>query len=609
MAAGSMRAGELQIDLLKEEAIYGRPFNPEPAVCKPVLNPNPNPNPDDDAEMEGEEEDADVLVEGDEEDRPLEDYSMFEGRVRSSSVFLPEFNGMMERNWDKEYKATYEEEHHLSPIDPHNLKIVQYPCIIARGSPPRSWKCWCCGEKQAHDVQMPQEVFATAFCVAGPVKAIECLQSMADLLVQRQFADVIKKTAFCRRVRCMIAQHKLTSTNYFHWYFSGTKTGGRPRMQLERGTDRKDQGVVFADNILLLRWAFMQDPPILDEQQVKALFHWVVVNSQFVQEREKRYIATAIAVAESSTFPFKFTGAQKQSMVDRMSSIPRNYTHVVILPHILDKTRDNDRWQSMGNRLLETAFPKAADALYFLTCLTNWENQQRPRDANGRPEHRVPKGNVDDAAARKRHAALLELFTVKGFRGAITKAVAEHGDEGYQLFYAASTPTKSSVKLKKRQSCIDTHKLLTLLTGTNKRCYTYANPVKGVWASPTCGSVQADSGVHTKQRYDAVAEGLLMEGQEKQDAVSLFVDVWEAGNAVGKEKLKGKRADKSKSKACASLRPVKEHTDRQLESVNAAKRAKHKEVAMQELVRLGKHTHASIGLLACRTSPHNASLV
>lgn len=598
MAAGRMRAWELQIDLLKQEAIYGRPFNPEPAVCKPV----PNPNSDDDAELE-EEEDADVLVEGEGEegDLPLEDYSMFEGRGRSSSVFLPEFKGMMERNWDKEYKNTWEEESHLVPTDPHNIKIVQYPCIIARGSPPRSWKCWCCGEKNAHDVQMPQEVFATAFCVAGPVKAIKCLQSMADLLVQRQFADVIKRTAFCRRVRCMIAQHKLTAVNYFHWYFSGTKTGGQPRMQLERGTDRKDQGVVFADNILLLRWAFMQEPPILNEEQVKALFHWVVVNSQFVQEREKRYIATAVAVAESGTFPFKFTGAQKQSMVDRMSSIPRNYTHGVILPHILDKALDNDRWQSMGNRLLETAFPKAADALYFLTCNTNWENQQRPRDANGRPEHRVPKGN----------AALLELFTVKGFRDAITKAVAEHGDEGYQLFYAASTPTKSSVKLQKRQSCIDTHKLLTLLNGTNKRCYTYANPVKGVKASPTCGSIQADSGVHTKQRYGAVADGLLMEGQEKQDAVSLFVDVWEAGNAVGKERLKGKRADRSKSKACASLRPVKEHVDRHLESVNASKRAKHKEVAAQELVRLGKNKnkHPKIGLLACRTATHNASLV
>ena len=245
-----MSKRELQIDLLKEEAIHGRPFNLQPAVCKPV--PNPNPNPDNDADLE-EEEDTDVLVGGEEEDRPLEDYSMFEGCGRSSSVFPPEFNGMMERNWDKEYKATYEEEqHHLAPKDPHNLKIVRYPCIIARGSPLCSWQCWCCGEREAHDVQMPQEVFATAFCVSGPVKAIECLQSMADLLVQRQFAEVIEKTAFCRRVRCMIAQHKLTSENYFYWYFSGTKTGGRPRVQLERGTDRKDQGVVFSDNIMLL---------------------------------------------------------------------------------------------------------------------------------------------------------------------------------------------------------------------------------------------------------------------------------------------------------------------------------------------------------------------
>ena len=57
---------------------------------------------------------------------------------------------------------------------------------------------------------------------------------------------------------------------------------------------------------------------------------------------------------------------------------------------------------------------------------------------------------------------------------------------------------------------------------------------------------------------------------------------------MGKEKLQGKKADKTKSKACAALRPVKEHVDRNLASVNAAKRAKHEEAAAQELVSLGK---------------------
>lgn len=620
---GRMTPRQLQIDLTKEKATGGRPFNAAPAVCKPVpaaksgrggscCGSSASAASDVVEEHDDDYDDADLEVGIDAAERALHDYSMFEGRSssgRSSAVFLPEFDDMMAHNWtyEKEYKHTYEEECRLAPDDPHNIKIVDYPCVIARGTPPRGYTCWKCGANTAHDVQTPQEVYATAYCVAGPVEAIRALRAFADTLVERKYDEAIKRTAVCRNVRCMIAQHKLAAESYYYWFFSGRKTGGLPRNQLERGTDRKDQGVVFADNVLLMRWAFMQQPPILDEEQITALFHWLVVNSQFVQEREKRFIATAIAVAESGTFPFKFTPAQKQSLVDRMSSIPRNYVHQIILPHIFDLTFDKERWQSMGNRHLETACPKAVDALYFLTCLTNWDNQQRPRDADGRPEHRIPKGNE----------ALKELFTVQGFQKAVTLAVEEHGEEGYHLEYASAPPTKSSVKMSKRQSPIDTHKLLTLLTGSNKRCYTIANPVKAnknkkppyelIGAAPTCGSIQADSGVHTKQRYDGVAEGLLMTPEEKEDAVSLFVDVWKAGNPVGKEKLQSKKADPTKSKACAALRPVKEHVDRNLESVNAAKRAKHAEAAAQPMMSLGKTKHGRVGLLAAAKRPPSTS--
>ena len=620
-----MTPRNLQIDLLQLEAVGGRPFNAPPALCKPVPGPGAGVVSGRRGGSSSSSASADDVLEEDDvagleasanagadADRVLDDYSMFDGLSssgRTSTVFLPEFENLMQHNWcpDKEYNLNYEEERRLAPDDEHNIKIVKYPCVIARGSPPRSWTCFCCGTRAAHDVQMPQEVYATAYCVAGPAEAIRSLQSMGTLLVERKYDEVIKRTAVCRNVRCMIAQHKLSSENYYYWYFSGRKAGGLPRMQLERGTDRKDQGVVFADNVLLLRWAFMQDPPILDEAQIRAHFQWIVVNSQFVQEREKRFIATAIAVAESATFPFKFTPSQKQSLVDRMSSIPRNYVQRIILPFIFDLTLDNDRWQSAGNRYFETAFPKAVDALYFLSCHTNWDNQQRPRDVDGRPEHRVPKGM----------AALKELFTVKGFQKAITLAVEEHGEEGYPLEYASAPPTKSSVKMSKRDSSVDIHKLLTLLTGSNKRCYTLSNPVKAkrskedpdvlLGAAPTCGAEQADSGVHTKQRYDGVAEGLLMSAEEKEDAVSLFVDVWDAGNAVGKEKLQGKKADRTKSKACAALRPVKEHVDRNLQSVNPSKRAKHAEAAAQPMMRLGKAKHGRVGLLAAVKRPSSSS--
>ena len=75
---------------------------------------------------------------------------------------------------------------------------------------------------------------------------------------------------------------------------------------------------------------------------------------------------------------------------------------------------------------------------------------------------------------------------------------------------------------------------------------------------------------------------------------------------VGKEQLQSKKADKTKSKACAALRPVKEHVDRNLASVNAAKRAKHEEAAAQELVSLGKKKHKRVGLLAAAPRPSSS---
>ena len=490
---------------------------------------------------------------------------------------------------------------------------MEIPCVIARGSPPRDYMCWCCGERSAHDVQMPTEVYATAYCTSGPAEAVRSLVQFGKLLEKREFDEAIKHAAVCRRVHCMISQHKLTSEDYETWYFSGD-SGSEPRKQLERGTDRKDQGVVFAENVMLLRWfAQQQEPRPLSDKQIAALFHWVLVNSQFVQEREKRFIATAMAIVDSASFPYKFS--DKQSFVNKMSSIPRNYIENTILPHILDLSlTDRDRWTSWGNRLLETAFPKAPDAAYMLMCLDNWEQQNKPRDDNGRPSHRVLSSAV------KARPELEAAFTVAGFRNAVSQAVKDAHpkgtdmEHGYKLFYASAPATKSSVKMGKNQSRKDTHALLKLLTGSNKRCYTTAKGVQGKNAAPTCGSKQADSGVHTKQRYDGVAEGLLLKGEEKADAVRLFVDVWEQGNSVGKEKLQGKHADRTKAKACASLRPVELFEQRCLLAATAHKRQKKAEALATDddsMVKLGRRSPGGghISLLGARsTSSSSLSL-
>lgn len=550
MSDQNMHDANLKIELLKVSANFGRSFN-SPALCKPVACAWSIP--------------ADALDDDEDEvgaDGEIDAYGVFD--KRESVVFPPEFQNQIERNWDKEFAHTYEDECRVGelPIE-KRVSAIETPCVIARGSRPLSYTCWCCQTNAAADLQMPDEVFEVAYCTMGPAEAICCLKSMGTLLEERKYDEVITRAACCRQVKCMIAQSKLTRDNYEAWYYSVINSE-KPRAQLMRGTERKDQGVKFSDNVLLLRWIAVQRPPPLTDAQIAALFHWVVVNSQFIQEREKRFIATAMSIAESATFGFKMSNWQ--SFVDRMASVPRNYVHQLILPHIMDTTRDTERWQSWGNRLLETAFPKAPDAAFMIMCLENWEGQGRPM-VEGRPAHRIPVG-----------ASYKELFTVHGFRTALTRAVAENPT--YHLFYASAPPSKSTVKMGKGQSRADTQQLLKLVSGSHRRCYTIANGVRGKKAAPTCGAVQADSGVHTEQRYNGVAEGLLLKGDEKKQAVSLFIDVHRAGNSVGHEKLQGAKADRTKSKACATIRTVQEYTPPKATPPHLTKRQKMSQVAV-----------------------------
>ena len=94
-----------------------------------------------------------------------------------------------------------------------------------------------------------------------------------------------------------------------------------------------------------------------------------------------------------------------------------------------------------------------------------------------------------------------------------------------------------------------------------------AKGVKGDKCSPTDGALQADSSVHTEQRYDGACEGLSFDAQEKKETLSLMLDKHKKGNSVGKEKLQGEKADKTKAKACAVLRPVEVHVPPEVRQV------------------------------------------
>ena len=543
---------QLKLALHKVRGRSGRSYTAAPAVCQPV----------------GTASSSDVEVEfGNECDIAIAQYRherAVDGDGAPRVDIAPGFTqddferDMRSEGWyDPQYALTWEEEREVKePEMDQRIDKVKAPGVVARGTVDRSkYKCWCCGERAAHDLQMPSDVFGVAYTKDGPAGAIRALKEFSRALVSGDYEEAIKRTACCRQLECMVAQGKLTPENYETWRFSVTKnkkTGEetRARNQLERGTERMDQGVIFSDNILLLRWIFLLKDKdgacVLSKEEIRALFHWVVLNSRFVQEREMRYIATAMAIVGSSSFPFTFV--DEQSFVDKMSGVPRTYCFKRLLEHIFDTKRDPYHWKSWGNRLLETAFPKAADTAYLLVCRENWIAQGRPRK-DGRPHHRVSPDNKE----------LQKLFTGAGFRRALQQATKEN--PMYKLYYAShSGISKKDVKGARATSRDETRALLKAISGSHRSGPMKAKGVKGKKCAPTDGARQADSSVHTEQRYDGACEGIGLDEHEKEATLSLMIDKHKKGNSVGKEKLQGVNADKTKSKACAVLRPVELYT-------------------------------------------------
>ena len=542
---------KLKLALHRVRAEYGRSFCSSPAVCQPVGAPS----------AASDEEEVDLARECDIA------ISAYRHEQANASAGPPQLHlapgltraqfdhDMQTEAWyDPEYGKTWEEERDSKETEEEEHKVKKPP-VQARGMVDRSkYKCWSCGERAAHDVQLPAEVFAVAYMQDGPAGAIRALKAFGEALVKRDYEETVKRTACCRQLQCMIAQGKLTPENYEAWRFSGKKdevTGeviAPPRNQLERGTERMDQGVILSDNILLLRWIFLLkdedegEEPVLTKAEITALFHWVIINSRFVQEREMRYIATALAIVEAADFPFTFV--DEQSFVDRMSGVPRTYCFKRLLEHIFDTKRDTYHWQSWGNRLLETAFPKAADTSYLLACRENWIARGRPHDEDGRPAHRV---GPDEKRLQK-------FFTGAGFKKALQEATKEH--PSFDLFYASAASTKTTLKGSKAQSRDETRALLKAISGSHRSGPLKAKSVQDRKCAPTDGARQADSSVHTEQRYDGACEGLGFNAQEKAETLALMIDKHKKGNSVGKEKLQGVNADKTKSKACAVLRPV-----------------------------------------------------
>lgn len=471
---------------------------------------------------------------------------------------VDEFDQLFEACWvaeETEYGQTFEE-HKRAREKPMDQRIdIQKPAVVARGSPPSNYTCFCCQRRPAYDLQTPDDVFATALRMSDEHTAIKCVIKMAQMLKEEDYNGVLERTACCRTVRCMLAQNRLSCENYESWVFSGDQgtPGTSQRSQLEKGTDRKDQGLRFADSIIFLRCLAVQRPLIVSEAELYALWKWVIMNSQFIQEREKNFIATAMAIVESPKV-FGYTFADPQSFVNRMSSFPRRYFQRVMFRHILRMDLSQSRWRSGANRILETAMPKPADVAYGLTCEDNWKAQGCPVDTQGRRTHRVNK----DAP----HAA---LFTIDGFKKAITEAVGANSEYVLPYIHGNSTNTASIGTETHREVQV----LMKMMSGSHKRPCAIAH---GKPAAPTCASVQKNSGVHPRERYRSIPIAEDCDDQECDAWVHLFVDHLDNGNPFGFEKEDPVKNPGGGSKACSVLRAVELYEPKKVAPVTERRR-------------------------------------
>jgi hypothetical protein len=444
-----------------------------------------------------------------------------------------------------DYHATFADRKHSTATDKRHARHtaqpgadVQAPAVVARGMPPSNFKCACCGDESGYTLQLPWNVFKTAYRAKGAAHAVECVVAMATMLERKQMTAVLKRVAVCKKVECMIAMDMRDANEYAQWIETA-----KQRPQAELGTPRKGQSAAFRKNIDLLRFMYSdkRGERVLSASKVSALFEYVVLNSQQVQENEKRFIATAMAIVENPVhFPFVFP--QPQTLVDRIARLPRNYALNVVLPHILDTELDDFRWNSKYKRVLETAAPKASDAIFAAMCDINSEANGRERE-DGRLVHRLAPEASDACRA---------VFTPDGFKAALAQAVKASPE--YTMSYAGGSLALNSVGgkngLGKGAPRYQQYELLRILAGSERKGKAVG---KGAVAAPTCGSRQADSGVHTHERYVAVflAEGLSL--AEAVDRTAIFVEHHKAGNLVGKEKL-GKGQEKAK--ACHTLRKL-----------------------------------------------------
>jgi len=363
---------------------------------------------------------------------------------------------------------------------------------------PAEFTCFCCGSRAAASFLTPLQVFACGFVLDDSRGATAALASLGDLLY-RDPGEAHRRLAVCGGWACLIRQQVISVEDRMRWLSSS-----RPQSEY---CVRTGQAETFTANIVLLHSVSKTTP----SAHLWALFQHLVENSHFVSERCLKYHATALSATEHpELLGFKFSSAI--DTVRAMERFPRMYCNILVWQHVTDVTLSPFRWRARLRVLPESGIPKPADALYACICVQNIRASGRTTD--GRARHTCST----HATAR--------VFAPIAFRdglAACVRAAPKHA-------------------LKERK---DAQELRRFGQGR------VPDQIAAVAGTPTCGTLQADSGVHTEQRYYSALRALGLGAEEAEELLPLFVEKLPCGNTVGYEKLKG---GEHAAKACAVLR-------------------------------------------------------
>ena len=192
---------------------------------------------------------------------------------------------------------------------------IKAPAVMARGWPVNHVQCWQCQKRPGWVLQNPTDVYDTAYrshatedqsLHTSGREGVDAVLAMANSLEEGDEQEVVARTACCPNIDCLLRASLMTPEYRLKWL------AGPRRPQDERETARKDQVKVMEQNMRLIHT--LRAKGVLSCNKVRHLMRFVALNSQFVQEREKKLIATAMAVAEND-YRFGYTFAEPQAFV------------------------------------------------------------------------------------------------------------------------------------------------------------------------------------------------------------------------------------------------------------------------------------------------------